>query len=379
MKCKKCKRTIEDNSIYCNWCGHKQLTDSTEVRVPTPIRRGEKYCAQVTVDGERVFISADSEEEYYAKARATKSKLIQIKKSAPRLTLGTAIDIFITDNENVLSPSTINSYKSYRKTRFQDYMEDDVSCINYQRMVNQECRLGLSPKTVHNAFRLVTASLRHSGAEIPQINLPKKPKSDRPWLDYEQIMVFLAKLKGKPYELGALLALHGLRRSELLHITAEDIDCKKGIIHVRGSSVMGAGNKLVDKQTNKNATSTRDVHIVIPRIIDLASGKKGRLITTNPTTLYGSINYVCRSAGLPEVGVHGLRHSYISLCFHLGWNMQTVMREGGYSTTQTVNEVYRHLAEQDANADVERMKSFFNESKKSDTYGQQTHAGESAN
>lgn len=379
MKCKKCKRTIEDNSIYCNWCGHKQLTDSTEVRVPAPVRRGEKYCAQVTVNRERVFISADSEDEYYAKARAAKSNLIEIKKASPRLTLGKAIDTFVSDNEHVLSPSTINSYKSYRKTRFQDYMEDDVSAINYQRMVNQECRLGLSPKTVHNAFRLVTASLKHCGAEIPTINLPKKPKTERPWLDYEQISVFLNALRGKPYELGALLALHGLRRSELLHITAEDIDCKKGIIHVRGSSVMGAENKLVDKQTNKNATSTRDVHIVIPRLTELASGKNGRLITTNPTTLYGSINYVCRSAGLPEVGVHGLRHSYISLCFHLGWNMQTVMREGGYSTTQTVNEVYRHLASQDANADIERMKSFFIESKKADTYGQQTHAGESAN
>ena len=64
MKCKRCKREIPDNSIYCNWCGHKQLTDSTEVRVPAPTKRGNKYVAQVTVGGERVFVSGESEDEY---------------------------------------------------------------------------------------------------------------------------------------------------------------------------------------------------------------------------------------------------------------------------------------------------------------------------
>ena len=217
----------------------------------------------------------------------------------------------------------------------------------------------LNAETVRNAFALVTAALDHSGYQKPKIKLPKKAKSDRPWLDYEQIQEFLEALQGKPYEIGAILALHGLRRSELLHITAEDIDTQAEIIHVRGASVIGEGNKLVDKKTNKNTTSTRDVHIVIPRLTELVNGKEGRLITTNPSTLYGSINGLCERVGLPQVGVHGLRHSYISLCFHLGWNIQTVMREGGYSDMQTVNEVYRHLAAQDANADIERMKNYY--------------------
>ena len=88
----------------------------------------------------------------------------------------------------------------------------------------------------------------------------------------------------------------------------------------------------------------------------------GRLVTTNPTTLYGAINGLCKKNGLPEVGVHGLRHSYISLCFHLGWDMKTVMREGGYSNLQTVNDVYRHLAAQDANADIAQMIDFYAQS-----------------
>ena len=358
MKCKRCKREIPDNSIYCNWCGHKQLTDSTEVRVPVPTKRGNKYAAQVTVGGERVFVSGDNEDEYYAKARAAKSGLIEMKKAAPKLTLGTAIDNYIKDNDAVLSPSTINAYKSYRRTRFKGYMDEDVERINYQRMVNDECKK-VSPKTVHNAFRLVTASLKHANIPITPVNLPQKRKTERPWLDYQQISILLDKCKGKPYELGILLGLHGLRRSEILHLTSDDIDTERGLIYVRGASVVGENNKLTDKATNKTTSSTRTVNIVIPRLNDVVKDKKGRLITTNPTTMYGLINGLCAKHGLPQVGVHGLRHSFISLAFHLDWNIQTVMQQGGYSNPQVVNEVYRHLAAQDANEDIQRMKKFY--------------------
>ena len=356
MRCKHERAPL--HATFCPDCGTRLITQRGEVKVPPPKCKGSTWFAQVAVGGDRVYISGKTEEEYYAKARATKLDLIERKKAAPKITLGTAIDNYIKDNDAVLSPSTINAYKSYRRTRFEGYMSEDVAQINYQRMVNEECKK-VSSKSVHNAWRFVTASLRHSGITVPQINLPQKRKAERPWLDYEQIGTFLIALRGKPYELGALLALHGLRRSEILHLTAEDIDTERGLIYVRGASVIGDNNKLTDKDTNKTTASSRTVNIVIPRLNDVVAGKKGKLITTNPTTLYGSINKLCAKNGLPEVGVHGLRHSYISLCFHLGWNIQTVMQQGGYSNPQVVNEVYRHLAAQDANADIERMKQFY--------------------
>ena len=356
MKCK--HERAPEHAAFCPDCGARLIQVRGEVKVPVPTLRGNKWSAQMTINGERVYVDGSTEEEYYAKAKAAKADLIEIKKASPKVSIGKVIDKFIKDNDAVLSPSTVNAYQSYRKTRFKRYMDVSIEDINWQRMVNEEAKK-VSPKTVRNAFALVTAALDHSGYQKPKIKLPKKAKSDRPWLDYEQIQILLGASKGKPYELGILLALHGLRRSELLHITAEDIDTQAGIIHVRGASVIGEGNKLVDKATNKNTTSTRDVHIVIPRLTELVSCKKGRLITPNPSTLYGSINGLCERVGLPQVGVHGLRHSYISLCFHLGWNIQTVMREGGYSDMQTVNEVYRHLAAQDANADIERMINYY--------------------
>ena len=37
----------------------------------------------------------------------------------------------------------------------------------------------------------------------------------------------------------------------------------------------------------------------------------------------------------------------------------TVMHEGGWSNTQTVHNIYTHLATQDKNEDIERMKAFY--------------------
>ena len=358
MKCKKCKRDLPENSVFCNWCGYRQIAERSEIKVPPPKHNSKAYYNQVMVGEQRVYVSAPTEEEYYAKARAAKLNLIEIKKRRPKLTLGTAIDNYIKDNDAILSPATINGYESMRRTRFARYMDMDVAEIPYQRMLNEEAKK-VSPKTVHNAWRVVTPAMQHAGEPVPEVNLPTKTKTDRPWLDYEQIQTFTAALRGKPYELGALLALNGLRRSEILHLTANDVDVDSGIIHVRGASVVGSRNKLVDKDTTKTQTSTRDTHIVIPRLSELIRGREGKLITTNPTTLYGSINGLCEAVGLPLVGVHGLRHSFASLAYHLKWSEATTMYEGGWSDPTVVHRIYTHLANQDANKDVKKMQKFY--------------------
>lgn len=377
MICRYCKRSdIPENAPFCCWCGKKLVKDRQEIKVPDPtILPSGTYFGRVTVNGVRKSISAPTEAEYFVKARAAKTELIEIKKAPPKMTLEEAINDFIKANDKVLSPSSIKGYKSMAKTRFLAYQQKDISSIDYQRMVNDElnCMCGekdkvkkISPKTVANAYRLVTASLKHAKKTIPDLKLPEDinlaqiSKATRPWLDYEQIQIFLDAVKGKDCELAALLALNGLRRSELLHLTAGDIDLDKKLIHVNGASVYNADGEFIAKKTNKNDTSQRTVHIAIPRLEDLLRDRTGVLVTSKPNTTYVAVNRICEAAGLPQVGVHGLRHSFASLAYHLKWSEATVMREGGWSNTKTVHEIYTHLADQDANEDIQKMRDFFN-------------------
>lgn len=361
MKCK--HEGLPENAMFCCWCGKKLIKDKTEVKVPAPrVLPSGTFFNQVTVNGKRVPISAATEQEYYAKARAAKTGLIEAKKAAPKITLGTAIDNYIESNSNVLSPSTIKAYKSYRKYRFQSVIDKDIATVqNWQKVVNDEAKENISPKTLANAWRLITASMKAQNIAVPEVSLPKAAKAQRPWLDYEQIKDFLKAVKGADCELAALLALHGLRRSELLAITADKVDTKKGLMEISGAMVFNQDGELIEKATNKNQTSQRIVHIVMPRLSELIEGREGRLVTTHPNTLRSQINAVCKSAGLPLVGFHGLRHSFASLAYHLGWSEMTTMKEGGWSNTQTVHNIYTHLATQDQNADIAKMKAFFAE------------------
>ena len=342
MKCKYCKREIPDESIFCLHCGEKVVrtkTQKKEVSVPKPkrLKSGEWY-AQLMVGGRVEYVKADTEREYYAKARALKQGLIEQKKTKAGATVGQLIDFYIT-----------------AKHRFQSVMDKDALSVNWQPAINAEAS-EVSAKSVQNAWRLITASLKLAKLPVPDVNLPKVPKVERPWLDDEQIKVFLKAVEGQPCELGALLALHSLRRSEILNLTAENVS--GDVIKVRGAAVHNADGELVSKATNKNSSSTRDVPVMIPRIKALLP-ESGKVIVGNANQLWAQINRVCRNAGLPEVGVHGLRHSFASLAYHLNWPELQTMSVGGWSDYNTVHKIYTHLAEQDRSEAVKNMASFY--------------------
>lgn len=359
--CRYCSQEIADGSVFCSFCGErvarKKKGKKELVKVPKP-RQLKSGAWNIELRKEGVSVTEATPEACTAHARAIRGGFVKIEKTLPKQSLGVTIDNYIKDNKNLISPSTLNGYLSYRKTRFKAYMPLDVGGINWQQMINAEAE-NYAPKTVINAWDLVGLSLDYAKIPRPDVKLPKKRKAKRKWLDYEQIQVFCEAVKGKPYELGALLALHGLRRSEILFLSASDIDTKKEIIHIRGARVVGEGGKMVDKEDNKTPESTRTVHIVIPRLLELVEGREGRLVTTNPTTLYGSINKLCKKNGLPEVGVHGMRHSFASLAYHLKWSELTTMQEGGWDDPKIVHEIYTHLSAQDASADIDTMKAFY--------------------
>ena len=89
--------------------------------------------------------------------------------------------------------------------------------------------------------------------------------------------------------------------------------------------------------------------------------KKGFVVRSHPNTLYHQVNAVCREAGLPEVGVHGLRHSLASLCYAAGVDIMTTAKLGGWSTADmtTVRKVYTHLSDSQYEQGVEKLKSIF--------------------
>lgn len=357
MKCRYCKRDIQDNSIFCNWCGKEQKKDKTEISVPKPRRLADgRYTAQIMVDGVRVSVPPqETEAKYRAAAIALKTGMVEAKKPC-NMTLGQAIDKYIESNSEVLSPATIRGYKAHRKARFPVYMDKAISAIDWQTMINAETVIK-SPKTVRNGWGLVTASLGAIGYNVPDVNLPTVPELDEPWLDNQQIPIFLDAVRGKSCEFQALCALHSLRESEINALQTGSITADG--IKVRGAVVMDENNNLVKKDTNKTYKSARTVPIIIPRLLDvLPDGDTWEPV--HPNTLASRIKAVCRDAGLPELACQGLRRSFCSLAYYLDWDEMTTMRIGGWTNTQTIHKHYAKLAQGKKDKNIKKMERYYN-------------------
>ena len=355
MKCKACKNTVPDGSIYCNFCGEKLVKTKREKEsgISVPKARQKKsglWVVDIMVKNERRSFSGKTAEKAQAEAMAWKEGLLDKQKAAPSSpTLREAIDQYIEKRSAVLSPVTIRGYRTIQRNRFKTQMDKPLLPLaDWQSVVNAEAKL-TGAKTLKNSWLFCQSVIREAGINVPSVTLPMVPKPDRPWLDHVQIPVFLRAVHGDPCELVALLGLHGLRRSEIFGLKKSDIDLRRGVICVRGSVVPDENNNLVRKETAKNRTSQRVVPIMIPALRDLLSetarGNGGdALVTGHPNVPYRQINRVCREAGLPEVGLHGLRHSFASLAHHLGLSERETMEIGGWADQTIMHEKYTHLS-----------------------------------
>ena len=359
MICRYCSQEIADGSIFCSFCGErlarKKKGKKEIVKVPEP-RQLPSGSWTIQLRKEGVSITEPTREACIERARATRSGYVKVEKAPPKQSLESVLSSYLKENTPVLSPSTVRCYEGIKKNRFQKYMQENVYTINWQQAINEEAK-DLKPKTVLNAWRFVTVSLNAQKIPVPDVKLPQLVQDDTPWLDYAQIQTFLTGIKGKSCELPCLLALHSLRISEIRALQQDSIE--NDIIHVRGAVVPDKNNKYVKKETNKNATSRRDVPVMIPRLSEIwpAEGEPLKLPGLSP--MRRMIERVCKDNNLPVITIHGLRHSFASLAYHLGWNIMTTCAVGGWNTPTCVQKIYTHLTITDKNDNVQKMKEFY--------------------
>ena len=226
-----------------------------------------------------------------AKTMAIKAGMIESKKKKTLPTLEKCVDNYIRALEDVLSPSTVKGYEEIKRERFKTYMSENLSKFSSeycQRMIDEETAR-CSPKTLKNAWCLISSAIFRETGKRPVVKLPQVPEPDFKFLDYQQIETFLNAVRGKKVEIPALLALSSLRRSEIAGLHWENVNLKDGIITVQGSVVYGKDGDLVHKKTNKTRTSTRKVPILIPQLkdaLEAVGGASGAVVWQAPDESY---------------------------------------------------------------------------------------------
>lgn len=333
------------------------------MKVPEPRKlKSGKWFIQLRLGGESISVSNFDKNACIREARAIKAEY-QIGKRAPKAapeapTLNAAIDAYIKARENVLSPSTIRGYHEIQRNRFQSTMPrqlDQVQDAEWQGIVNAEAAL-CSPKTLRNAFFFVQSVVKFAtGKQLPPVTLPGPTPAEKKFLTPDQIRVFVQAVKNHKHAVPALLALSSMRASEIAALRWENIPEDPDFIQVSGAAVTGDWNIMHLKPQNKNETSNRKVPVLIPELREAIRRDRkpsGPVLTVHPTNLYMTVNRICKANNLPEVGVHGLRHSFASLAYHLRMPERIAMEIGGWKDAGTMRKIYTHIAQ----SDIERYK-----------------------
>lgn len=318
------------------------------------------YFCQLRLNGQSIPITAKTETECEDLALLTKMEYRagkkNIKKLPKNVTLREAILKYANKYKATLSPSTYDRYLVYADCRFKNYLDEPLEKINWQRMIDDELKL-VSAKTVCNGWALIRPSLKLIGYPVPNVKLAKVPVKEMPFLQPEEIKPFCEAVKGRPYEIAALIELHGLRLSEMKALTWDDVDLKRDVIHVRGAYVKGSDG-YVDKETNKTRTSTRSVPIMIPQLhdaLDAVKDKTGKVVSISGSVLLRDVQRACERAGVTKCGNHSLRHSFASLCFFLHIPLEQIQKWGGWENDAVLKRIYIHLA---ASAESEYKSTF---------------------
>ena len=189
--------------------------------IPEPKETPSGWRIQLRINGQSIPVLADTPKECKRQAALIKAQAQAAGKPVKKcdLTLSQAIDAYIAERSNTLSPSTVRGYRIIQRTRFQSTMPRVLSRISpseWRGIVNDELGI-VSRKTVKNAWAFIKSVLSAQGIDVDnavKVSQPRK-KRDANWLEPDEIKKFVAAAADDPLCVPMLLALMSMRISEI--------------------------------------------------------------------------------------------------------------------------------------------------------------------
>lgn len=281
-----------------------------------------------------------------AEAAAAMYSVKRKEEKSRILTVGEVIDKYIELKENVLSPTTIDSYRKQRKNCLQEIINTPVNELDNGRMqtaINLDS-IRLSPKTIRSAYGLFTTSIRMFYPDFRlQVTLPSMQKKIKRLPDVKDV---IQAVQNTEIELPCMLALWlSLRMSEVRGIRYSDIT---GDVLTIRSTIVTVSGEHIQKNQMKTFGSTRQLHIppylmhLIENQRENAKSDDDHIITMTGQAIYKRFVRLIERKGLPHITFHDLRHLNASVMLMLGIPDKYAMERGGWSSNYTLQQVYQH-------------------------------------
>lgn len=251
---------------------------------------------------------------------------------------------YIKSKRQVLSVATIREYERLLNNVIPaDLLKtplSKISQVQVQSVVNDYAS-NHKPKSTANYSSFICSVLRMYGKNY-RITLPLKTDSDVYIPTNEDVKSILDAVRDTRFEIPFMLAVYGLRRSEILAVTADDIeiiDDTVAVVHVTKGLVEDSKHVWVTKSP-KTRQSKRDVNISV----DLAQKiiNQGFAYQGNAGYINDRLHEIQDKLGIQRFSLHKLRHFFATWLSENGINEADILSLGGWSTPNIMKSVYRH-------------------------------------
>lgn len=309
-------------------------------------------------DGKRKYKSFTAPTKKEAEFLASEYAISKKESASPsKMTLGEAMDNYLNLRSNVLSPSTMRGYGIIRRNRFKAIINTPVmklTSADIQAAINEEAST-CSPKTVKNAHGFLCAVLADVRPDFnTHVRLPQPKKKAATVLTDEQITELIFALQGDSMEIPILLALWlGLRRSEILGLKWGAVT--DTTITISSALIPDANHKFVIRDQTKTTSSARTLPLpsyISEKIKQMPRGKDSDpVFACSADQPLKHLKRICKAHGLPEnLRIHDLRHTMASIGLKLNIADKYMMERGGWSSNQTMKNIYQHTISDAAQA-----------------------------
>jgi len=265
-----------------------------------------------------------------------------------------------------IEATTIKGYKTCEKRinlRFGRVLARDLTSYQVSTFI-LEMSEQYAPKTIKNTIALLSSSYIRAiqmGLELnnPCLNvtLPKMEQKDIKTLDEDNIQKLLQALDNEliDYRVGYKLCLFcGLRRSEVLGLTEDDVNLKERYVSIHSTRHrIGEENITQGTKTRKSKRNISIPQFLADEIEVLIAehsqfGNKfliqdGFGDNLNPSTFTNHLTRIEQNNSIEQVSVHGLRHTFATLLNASGIDIARISAELGHSNITTTSNIYTHI------------------------------------
>ena len=292
------------------------------------------------------------------------------------VTVGTyLVETWIPSLPLSVRPTTADTYTRLVRS----HVLPHLGCVRLQRLDRAQVRVwvdklaesGLSPKSVRNVHGVLSKALADaielrlivqnpaSRARLPKV----KRRPPRAWTT-EQLSAFLAQVEGtREASLWRLVAMTGCRRGELLGLRWPDLDLDGATMTITRQRTI-AGGKVVEGAPKSDA-GARTVALDAATVASLRAWRRtqnaerlrmgagwagGDLVFTRsdgvglwPQSVTATFRRLAGELGLPQIGLHGLRHTAATFMIGTGVSPKLVQQRLGHAHVSVTLGLYSHV------------------------------------